>query len=285
MNSKTLNDDDAGGVRHAGTCAWHGTISEFLSLDRGGFLALMKAANSEVSGYPAGHPQYKAWRDEFKHLRRELAKLGAPYRRLHIAFEYVLPGHPDKDTGHVLYEKRPDVVIFSSGQVLVLEFKQREPPPYDGFAKETRGYLRLLEKWHSKVPRMGAKGLLVLTKAVDFGKKYPRVKAISPDRIPSQIRKVFADALEPHPAPEEWLADISHVELPPLWEMGLFAEMLADEEEPPVKSVTWATDGIHLSKKFLKEVAMHPELYFEMPDGKKCFHGVRPHGRLSGVGV
>jgi len=43
---------------------------------------------------------------------------------------------------------------------------------------------------------------------VDFGKKYPRVKAISPDRIPSVVRKTFAEALEPCADPHRWLADI-----------------------------------------------------------------------------
>jgi len=62
--------------------------------------------------------------------------------------------------------------IFGRSGVFVLEFKQREPPPFDGFAKETRGYLRLIEKWHPYVPRMTARGALVLTHAVNFGKKY-----------------------------------------------------------------------------------------------------------------
>jgi len=77
-----------------------------------------------------------------------------------------------------------------------------EPPPFDGFAAETRGYLRLLERWHPGVPRMSAKGTLVLTHAVDFGKKYPREKAISPDRIPTVVRKTFAESLIPCPDPD-----------------------------------------------------------------------------------
>ena len=131
---------------HAGKCSWTGTIDELLSSNRRQFLDAMKAGNSTVSAYPLEQSQYKAWRDEFRHLRVQLAKLKAEYRKLHIAFEYVLPGHPDKKTGVTEYEKRPDVIIFSERQVLILEFKQREPPPYEGFAKEARGYLRLLEK-------------------------------------------------------------------------------------------------------------------------------------------
>ena len=199
-------------AEHIGRCAWHGTIDAFLSLDRGTFVDALKRANPYVSEYPVGHPQYKAWRDEFRHLRVQLSKLGERYRRLHIAFEYVLAGHPDKSTGAVAYEKRPDVIIFSADNVLVLEFKQREPPPFDGFAAEARGYLRLLEKWHPSVARMSAKGLLVLTHAVDFGKKYPRVKAVSPDRIPSQIRKVFSEDCVPHSDPESWLSEIRNAE-------------------------------------------------------------------------
>ena len=187
-----------------------GTIDELLRLNRRQFIDAMKAGNPTVSAYPLEQSQYKAWRDEFRHLRVQLAKLRAEYRKLHIAFEYVLPGHPDKDTGIIEYEKRPDVIIFSERQVLILEFKQREPPPYEGFAKETRGYLRLLEKWHPKVPRMTAKGALVLTKAQDFGKRFPRVKAISPDRIPAIMRNVFCDSHTPCTDPSRWLSSIEH---------------------------------------------------------------------------
>ena len=197
--------------RFAGACAWVGTIDEFLRFNRGSFMETMKAGQALVTEYKADEHQYRAWRDEFRHLRVQLARLESEYRRLHIAFEYAVPGWPDKESGDVAYEKRPDAVIFSDQQVLVLEFKQREPPPYDGFAKETRGYLRLLENWHPKVPRMSAKGALVLTKAVDFGKKYPRVRAISPDRIPAVVRKAFADTTIPCPDPKLWLAAVKEV--------------------------------------------------------------------------
>ena len=195
--------------RFAGACAWAGTIDEFLRFNRGSFMETMKARQALVTEYKADEHQYRAWRDEFRHLRVQLARLGGEYRRLHIALEYVVPGWPDKEAGKILYEKRPDVVLFSESQVLVLEFKQREPPPFEGFAKETRGYLRLLEEWHPKVPRMSAKGALVLTHAVDFGKKYPRVKAISPDRIPATIRKTFIGALTRCSNPRIWLSAVA----------------------------------------------------------------------------
>ena len=63
-----------------------GTIDELLSLNRRQFLDAMKAGNSTVSAYPLEQSQYKAWRDEFRHLRVQLAKLRAEYRKLHIAF-------------------------------------------------------------------------------------------------------------------------------------------------------------------------------------------------------
>lgn len=193
-----------------GHYCWVGTIGEFLELDRGMFKAAMIAGTLPrlPKGERPGEGQYRAWRDEFLHLRRELGQLEQKYRRLHIVFEYILPGHPDKESGKVAYCKIPDVMVFGRGGVLVLEFKQREPPPYDGFAKETRGYLRLLERWHPSVSKMSAQGALVLTKAVDFGKKYPRVRAISPDRIRAQIRKVFAEDCEPVPAPGEFLRKV-----------------------------------------------------------------------------
>ena len=208
------------GVSHVGRCAWCGTIAEFLErFDRGSFVALLKERNAWVSSFPVGKPQVDAWRDEFVKLRySELEKLPEAFRRLHVAFEYVLPGHEDRETGEVTHEKRPDVVIFSSDQVLVLEFKQREAPPYDGFAKATRGYLRLFEKWHRRVPEASAKGLLVLTKAHEFKKGYDRVKAVSPDRIHVYVKKAFEGHLTPCDDPEAWLSDLMEV---PLEKRGL----------------------------------------------------------------
>ena len=164
---------------HIGRCAWCGTIEEFLRFNRKTFMEMMKTQNAAVSDYPVGEAHYVAWRDEFKHLRVQLARLSPKYHKLHIALEYVLPGYPDKETGKVEYEKRPDAVIFSSNRVLVMEFKQHEPPPFEGFAREVRGYLRLLERWHPHVPKMSAKGLLV-----------------------------FADCAIPHPFPTTWLQSI-----------------------------------------------------------------------------
>ena len=195
-----------------GEYCWVGTIAEFLSLDRGRFVDAMCSGSIRIHGC-ARRPsqgQRAAWRDEFKHLKRELARLDVAFHNLHIVFEYVLPGHENKTTGEVEYFKIPDAMIFGRSGVFVLEFKQREPPPFDGFAKETRGYLRLIEKWHPYVPRMTARGALVLTHAVNFGKKYPRVKAISPDRIPAMVRNIFGVNHDPVSDPVAFLKAIAH---------------------------------------------------------------------------
>ena len=195
-----------------GEYCWVGTIGEFLLLDRGSFVDAMRSGSIRIYGGTRrpSQGQFAAWRDEFRHLKNEFAKLDVAFRNLHVVFEYVLPGHENKMTGAVEYVKIPDAMIFGRSGVLVLEFKQREPPPFDGFAKETRGYLRLIEKWHPRVPKMTARGALVLTHAVNFGKKYPRVKAISPDRIPTMVRKVFGINHDPISDPVAFLKSISH---------------------------------------------------------------------------
>ena len=76
-------------------------------------------------------------------------------------------------------------------------------------AENAESYLRLIEKWHPRVPKMTARGALVLTHAANFGKKYPRVKAISPDRIPVVVRKAFATNRHPVPDPAGFLKSIS----------------------------------------------------------------------------
>ncbi len=193
-----------------GKYCWAGTIDEFLKLTRDKFMLAMKVGTRArlKEGETLELGQIRAWKDERKHLFVQLSKLPLKYRGLHIVFEYVLPGHPDKLTEQVAYCKVPDAMVIGRSGVLVLEFKQREPPPYDGFAKETRSYLRLLEKWHPLVPKMSAHGALVLTKAVEFRKSYPRVKAISPDRICSCVKKTFCDNPTPYSSPDEFLSAI-----------------------------------------------------------------------------
>ncbi len=193
-----------------GDYCWAGTIGELLSLKRNQFVdAMVEGTVRRLgNGDRPGVEQRRAWRDELKHLKKELALLPECMKRLHIAFEYVLPGHPDKGSGEVAYCKIPDAIIFGRGGVLVLEFKQREAPPFEGFARETRSYLRLLEQWHPRVPRMSAHGALVLTHAVNFRKRFPRVKAISPDKIHSMIQSLFRADPAPIPDAAEFLRDV-----------------------------------------------------------------------------
>ncbi len=202
--------------RPYGDCCWVGTLGELLSLKRNQFVdAMVEGTVRRLGNGDRPNPsQRQAWRDELKHLKKELALLPAEMRSLHIVFEYVLPGHQDRETGEVEYCKIPDAMIFGRSGVLVLEFKQREAPPFEGFAKETRGYLRLLEKWHRRIPSMSAYGALVLTHAMNFRKRFPRVKAISPDKIHSLILSLFRTDPTPLPDPAEFLRDVQSPEKP-----------------------------------------------------------------------
>ncbi|MCE5255111.1 MAG: hypothetical protein LLG45_13070 [Actinomycetia bacterium] len=102
----------------AGPCGWYGTVAEFFALDQATLLASLSSRHLQVMGAPPSGDQAEAWRGEYEILGaalREIAGSAARAGEWGVVFEYELP----HERGH-----RPDVVILTRAQVLVLEFKE-----------------------------------------------------------------------------------------------------------------------------------------------------------------
>lgn len=75
----------------------------------------MQSSFIDLYSMPLGDSQVKAWKDCFDVLKKELPNVNNEHPGLQIIFEYALP-----------YEsgRRPDVILLSKEQVIILEFKQ-----------------------------------------------------------------------------------------------------------------------------------------------------------------
>jgi hypothetical protein len=99
-------------------CGWHGTVSEFLSLEQASLLDALGVRHLKVMGMHPDGGQIEAWRGEYRILTAVLSDLVCATPRASrwaVVFEYELP----RERG-----RRPDVVILTGSQVLVLEFKE-----------------------------------------------------------------------------------------------------------------------------------------------------------------
>lgn len=113
----------------------------------------MKTTFSEMFTMPLGESQVRAWKDCFDVLKKELPNVNSDYPGLQIIFEYALP-----------YEsgRRPDVILLSKEQVIILEFKQ-----YSNILQvdidQVKGYARDLKEYHFESREKDIVPVLLLT--------------------------------------------------------------------------------------------------------------------------
>ena len=92
------------------------TINSFLAVDKDMWIKQMRDSFENNSDLPLGVSQIHAWEDCYDVLKSELQSFAKTHPDFTIVFEYVLP-----------YEsgRRPDVILLSSEQVIILEFKMK----------------------------------------------------------------------------------------------------------------------------------------------------------------
>lgn len=147
------------------SCGWHGPVSAFLdyTADDGrgarGESDLLSALMSHYQRCMNMRPdagQVSAWRNEFRVLHESLTAVATRVpraRRWEIIFEYELP----RERG-----RRPDVVILTGSQVMVLEFKDAATPQRAHIDQVT-AYARDLSEYHAASHDKLIDPLLVLT--------------------------------------------------------------------------------------------------------------------------
>lgn len=136
-------------------CCYANTIAAFLDEDRSSWINKMKDAFQDLFEMPLSDSQIGAWKDCFDVLLEQLPPVAASHPNFDIVFEYCLP-----------YEsgRRPDVLLISKEQVIVLEFKQNFRVIHADI-DQTAAYARDLCEYHYESRNSNVSAILVLTHA------------------------------------------------------------------------------------------------------------------------
>lgn len=140
-------------VSKSARCCYYGSIEDFLKEDKDKWIEKMKASFTDSYSMPLGDSQVKAWRDCFDVLKKELPSVNDKHPGIQIIFEYALP-----------YEsgRRPDVILLSKEQVIVLEFKQYGVV-LQADVDQVKAYARDLREYHFESRNREISPVLLLT--------------------------------------------------------------------------------------------------------------------------
>lgn len=140
-----------------GRYCYKNSLTSFLQEDKTAWLKSMQNGFESNSVMSLGQSQINAWKDCFDVLQRELVGLSEEYPGFDIIFEYILP-----------YEsgRRPDVILVSREQVIILEFKMKNIV-LNSDLDQCTAYARDISEYHFESRDKEVIGVLVLTKTKD----------------------------------------------------------------------------------------------------------------------
>ncbi len=221
-------------------CCYSSTMEGFLSELRDNWIQKMKATFLDEYVLSLSSSQEHAWKDCFDNLKKYLPLVKGENKKFGIIFEYALP-----------YEsgRRPDVLLVSKEQVIVLEFKMKNlflPEDIDQVA----AYARDIREYHYESREKTVIPVLVLTKTSN---QKPTelangVIAASADYLPKLIDQEALENVTPCDL-NVWM-DSKYEPLPTIVNA---ARMFMDNEElPNIRRVN--STGIPQARKFLLEV-------------------------------
>ena len=161
---------------------WCGTVRAFLALTPGDWLEQMTARYPRVAPFAVTPQQRRAWESSGAALRAALTEMGPTYSGIHIIFEYGLPKYPPRKNGGVAegYAIYPDCILVARGQVVILEFKDRDLSDPDVAWKlslRVRRYRNRIQKYHDQSWGFSKCGVLVST--VNTGLRRQTIKGVT----------------------------------------------------------------------------------------------------------
>lgn len=135
------------------------SINAFLLENEADWFETMCSNFKHNVGLELKKEQEEAWIDCFRVLKDQLLYIAKDYPNFSIVFEYILP-----------YEsgRRPDVLLVSEEQVLVLEFKQKFLV-YHADIDQAAAYGRDIREYHYESRKKKVTAILVLTKLDELG--------------------------------------------------------------------------------------------------------------------
>lgn len=138
-------------------CCYANSIQGFLAEDESTWLQIMQSTFLDKYTLDLSNSQVNAWIDCFRCLKKYLPLLNDANKSFSIIFEYSLP-----------YEsgRRPDVLLVSREQVIILEFKMKK-----GFLTsdidQAAAYARDIREYHFESREKKVTSILILTKTKD----------------------------------------------------------------------------------------------------------------------
>ena len=136
-------------------CCYSASLEFFLQENKTNWIKKMKEAFQDLVEMPLGESQVRAWKDCFDVLMEQLPAIYKTHPNFDVVFEYCLP-----------YEsgRRPDVLLISKEQVIVLEFKQNFRVIHADI-DQTAAYARDIYEYHFESRDRKVSAILVLTHA------------------------------------------------------------------------------------------------------------------------
>jgi hypothetical protein len=178
-------------------CGWSGSIRAFLDTTEADLLAALTAYHEDSLREPPAESQRVAWKSSAGLLRQcfeELAGERTGTEELGIVFEYELP----RERG-----RRPDAVVLSARQALVLEFKETEAYSH-AYVDQAAAYARDLKNYHAASHGLDVRAVLVLVKSAKPEETIDGVEAASGATLMACLRRTILDESEPPDLPG-WL--------------------------------------------------------------------------------
>lgn len=209
------------------------TIANFEKENEKIFMEKMKSNFNEYIGLELKDEQIDAWVDSF----RVMKKLSLD-PNINIIFEYVLP-----------YEggRRPDVILLSKEQVIVLEFKMKNIIKEED-VDQVSAYARDLMEYHYETRDKDVIPMLVLTSRKNLNEKISNVTCISDDLLQNTLDKIYTENINPAPL-DMWISS-KYEPLPTIVDAA--RTFMKNEELPNIRRVN--STCIPQTLKNLKEL-------------------------------
>jgi hypothetical protein len=253
------------------TCGWHGTLEQFLTIDKDIWLTGLSNHHFLCMNMPPDKSQAKAWENCFEVLQLQLTKLISQRQdasQWSIIFEYELP----RERG-----RRPDVIVLGNETILVLEFKDFSEA-LQAHIDQVAAYTRDLQNYHACSHESKLYSLLVLTRSTSLTTQREGVFIVSPTHISIICSSLVQASGEAPINAEAWLA----ADYSPLPSLVSAARLIFQHE--PLPSIRRALSAgvtetiaelVAIGKQAQKNGEMHLALVTGVPGAGKTLVGLQ----------
>ena len=153
---------------------------------------------SKECGCPVGTANLNSWRDCFRFLQENLSD--PFFQDYHVLFEYLM----------VDSEKRPDVILLTKSQAVILEFKQKNEILKKDVV-QVNGYKNSLTRYHQITAELDLDVLSYLVFTLPINEQSTEIDILQPSDFTTRLKK----DLDPNPMDEttanRWYASIFEV--------------------------------------------------------------------------